>query len=802
MRDIPYAVRSLLRNSSFASAALITLALGTGATTAIFTVVDALLLKPLPYKDAERLMLVWERNIPRNKKDNVVSPGNYLHWREQNRSFDQLAGVSPNFRGTLSGPGGTPEEVPLQIVSTNFFPLLGVQPEEGRWFRDQEDTTPRTAIMISHRLWQRRFSGDRSIVNRQVLLNGQAVTVVGIMPAGFSFLFRDVDVWSTLGLPATARTPRGRWMIVLGHLKPGVTVAQAQAEMDAIHAGLGQQFPEFNTGWATTVIPLNEQLTGSLRPALLILLASVGCVLLIACANVANLLLARGTSRRREIAIRTALGASRRRVIRQLLTESVILSIAGGVLGLIVASWGVSALKSVIAVAIPLFPRLDEIGVNWGILAFASAVSVATGVLFGLVPAMALASGDLNESLREGGRVGTAREGLARSGLVIAQVALALVLLASAGLLVRSFVRLTNEDPGFRADGAMTAKISVSGDRYEKNQRVREFFNELFEGLEKRPGVAAAGGVSFLPMNGMAAATGFSIAGREDPPLGQGHVCEVRVVGGDYFGAMRIPLVAGRAFTRREQTDEAVHLVVINEKLARQHFPNGAIGQRVIVSWNDQSPDEIIGVVGDVRTSDLETEARPTIYWPQGRFTYPWTTAVIRMKDQDASAAIPLIRNEVRRLDSNVPIADIRPLDEVVARSVAQRRLTMVLLGVFAAVALVLAAIGVYGVMSYTVAQRTREIGVRMALGARRSDVLGMVLRRAFALAAAGVVLGAGAAWLLTRYMAALLYQTEPGDPMILAGVSLILVVATLLASYVPGRSATRVDPLIALRAE
>lgn len=802
MGEFRFALRTLARNPGFSLAAAVTLALGIGATTAIFTIVNALLIQPLPYHDPDRLVLVWERNIPRNKKDNVVSPGNYLHWREQVKTLDQLAGVSPNFRATLSGPGGEPEEIPIQMVSANFFPLLGVKPELGRWFRETEDASPRTAIVISHRLWSRRFSSDPSIVNRPVLLNGQPVTVVGVMPDGFSFLFRDIDVWTTLSLPASARTPRGRWMIVLGHLKHGASVTQAQAEMDAIQAGLRQQYPEFNAGWATTVVPLHAQLTGTLRPALLILMGAVGCVLLIACANVANLLLARGTARRRELAIRTALGAARRRVIGQLLTESVILSLGGGLLGLLLAWWGVETLTSVVAVTIPLFPRLDEISVNAGVLVFAVSVSVGTGVLFGLVPATAVSSRDLQDALREGGRSGTAREGTARSVFVVAQVALALILLAGAGLLIRSFVRLTQVDPGFSAGRVMTAKISVSGERYEANERVRGFFNALFENIQTRPGVAAAGGVSFLPMNGMAAATGFSIVGREDPPLGQGHVCEVRVVAGDYFGAMQIPLVAGRLFTRREQADAQVHLVVVNETLARQHFPGGAIGQKIIVSWNDQVPDEIVGVVGDVRTNDLETAARPTIYWPQGRFAYPWTTAVVRMKGGDTSAAVPLIREEVRRLDANVPVSDVRPLDEVVARSVAQRKLTMLLLGIFAVIALFLAAVGIYGVMSYIVVQRTREIGVRMALGARRGDVLRLVLGRALVLSVIGVSLGGGAAVALTRYMTALLYRTEPGDPLTLVVVAVVLVGATLLASYIPGRHATRVDPLVALRAE
>jgi putative ABC transport system permease protein len=801
MRDVTFAIRTLLRNPGFTAAALITLALGIGANTAIFTIVNALLLQPLPYKDPSRLALVWERNIPRNRPDNVVSPGNYIHWREQAKSFDQLAGVSPNFRATLSGAGAEPEELPLQMVSGNFFPLLDVKPVLGRWIRPDEDKSPRSVVMISHRLWQRRFNGDAGVVNRSVLMNGEPVSIVGVMPEGFSFLFRDVDVWAPLALPASARTPRGRWMIVLGHLKPGVTLAEAQAEMDAIHAGLRQQFPDFNTGWATTVVPLNDYLTGKLRPALLILLAAVGCVLLIACANVANLLLARGTARRRELAVRTALGAGRGEIVRQLLTESLLLSVTGGAIGLLLAWSGVASLKAVIASSIPLFPRLDEIAVNPAILAFTAIVSIGTGLLFGLAPAYVVSSRDLQESLREGGRSGTSREGLARSAFVVIQVALALVLLAGAGLLIRSFTRLMDVDPGFRAEQAMTAKVTVSGDKYKDNARVRQFFNELFDGLQRGPGVQAAGGVSFLPMNGMAAATGFSIVGREPPPRGQGHVCEVRVVAGDYFGAMSIPLLAGRAFEPREQSADKINVVVVNEALARQHFPNGAIGQRIVVSWNDEAPDEIVGVVGDVRTSDMETEARPTIYWPQGRFSYPWSTVVVRTRGNPSSAAT-LIRQEVRRLDPNVPVADVQLLETVVAKSVAQRRLTMVLLAVFAGVALTLAIVGIYGVMSYIVAQRTREIGVRMALGAQRSQILRLVVGRALLLALAGVALGTAAAWVATRYMDALLFQTNAGDPVTLASVAALLIAAALAASYVPGLSATRVDPLLALRAE
>ena len=800
MRDLRFAVRSLLRSPAFTGAALVTLALGIGANTAIFTIVNALLLKPLPYKDADRLMIVWENNIRRNKPDNVVSPGNYIHWREQTRTFDDLAGVSPNFRGTVSGDGREPEEVPVQMVSANFFPMLGVRPALGRWFRAEEDRPPRASVMLSHRLWQQRYAGDPKIVGRTIRFDGNPMTVIGVMPESFSFVFRDIDTWIPLALPASARTPRGRWMIVVGHLRPGATIEQAQAEMNAIQDGVRQQYPEFNTGWATTVIPLNDQLTGKLRPALLILLGAVGCVLLIACANVANLLMARGSARRRELAIRAALGAARGTLVRHLLLESVVLAVAGGAVGLLLAWWGVEALKAVVALSIPLFPRLDEIRVDRTILLFAFAISTVTGVLFGLAPALMGSSADLQASLREGGRSGTPREGLARSAFVVAEVALALILLVGAGLLIRSFARLMAVDPGFNPDRVMTAKVSVSGDRYEDDARERQFFNELFDRIARSAGVAAAGGVSFLPMNGMAAATGFSIVGREPPPLGQGHVCEVRVVAGDYFGAMGIPLIAGRRFDTREQADKA-NVVIVNQAMATRHFPNGAIGQRIIVSWHTEEPDEIVGVVGDVRTNDLETAARPTIYWPQGRFSYPWTTAVVRTQG-DPSAAAALIRQEVRRLDVGVPVADVRPLGEVVSRSVAQRRLIMLLLAVFAGVALTLAAVGIYGVMSYIVAQRTREIGVRMALGASRADVLRMVLGRALLLSGAGLAIGAGVAWFATRYMEALLFQTRAADPAVFVAVACVLVASALVASYLPGRWATRVDPLVALRAE
>jgi putative ABC transport system permease protein len=523
---------------------------GIGANTAIFTVVDALLLQAAAVRRRRTAGggLGAARSSGR-RRTNVVSPGNFIHWREQARSFEALAGTSPNFRGTVTGSGAEPEEVPLQLVSASLFPMLGVQPTLGRWFRPEEDRAPRSVAIVSHRFWQRRYGGDPAVLDRTLTLNGEPVSIVGVMPEGFSFMFRDIDVWVPLALPESARTPRGRWMVVLGKLKPGVTVAQAQVEMDAIHAGLAQQFPEFNTGWATTVVPMQEQLTGAVRPALVILLVAVGCVLLIACANVANLLLARGAGRRREFAIRAALGAGRTRIVRQLLVESLLLSGVGGALGVLLAWWGVGALRTVVAATIPLFPRIDEIVVHPGILGFAALLSLATGVLFGLAPALLASRRDLQDALREGGRSGTAHEGFARSALIVAQVALALVLLAGAGLLIRSFVQLLNVDPGFDPAQAMTAKVTVSGERYEEAARRRAFFNELMDRLQAGPGVKAAGGVSFLPMTGLAAATSFEILGQAKPALGQEPVCDVRVVAGDYFGAMGIPLLGRQSLS-------------------------------------------------------------------------------------------------------------------------------------------------------------------------------------------------------------------------------------------------------------
>ena len=799
-QDFRYAARLLLRAPGFALIAVAALALGIGANTAIFSVVDTLLIRPLPYTQADRLAVVWEFNVPRDKKTNVVSPGNFIHWRELNQSFKDLAAVSMTFRTTLTG-SGDPTELPVQFISGTLFGILGVRPAVGRDFTPQEDAPRVQAVAISDRLWRQRFSADPSIVNKTITLDGRPNLVVGVMPPEFFILDKTVDVWSTIGLPPTARTPRGRWICVVGRVKDGVSMAQAQDDMKRVHAELTRRFPEFNTGWTANVVPLRDQLTGSVKPALWVMLGAVGFVLLIACANVGNLVLARATARQRELAVRAALGAGRGRIVRQLLAESVLLSLVGAAGGLLLAWWGVIALRTSVADKIPV-ARLDEVSINGKVLLFTLGAALVSALIFGIAPALTSAGAKLTDALKDGGRSGSASRGArVRGAFVIVETALALVLLVGAGLLLRSFVALLNVDPGFEAARTMTVKVSIPQAKYPDAPMQQAFFNQLFEKIDALPGVVAAGGTSFLPLAGLGAATGFEIVGREKPPAGQEPVTDVRVVTHEYFKAMGVPLRRGRFFDTRD-TGTNVRRVIINEAIANKYFPGeDPIGRSIIVSWNDSGPDEIVGVVGDVRQQELETEARATIYWPPARFTYPYMTVAIRTAG-DPRAIVPGAVAALHELDPNVAAADVKTMEEVVDTAVAQRRLTMLLLSVFAALALVLAAVGIYGVIAYSVTQRTQEIGIRMALGARRGNVLGMVLRQAMTLAGIGIALGAGGAWLLTRLMQTLLFNVKPSDPATFIAVAVLLALVAAVAAMVPGLRATRVDPAIALRSE
>jgi putative ABC transport system permease protein len=800
MTDLRHGARLLLRSPGFSMVAVAALAIGIGANTAIFSVVNTLLLQRLPYGDADRLAIVWEHNVPRDRRNNVVSPGNFIHWREMNRVFEDIAAVGMTFNVTLTGHGD-PVEIPFQYVSAAFFPLVGVQPAIGRPFTQEEDRPRSRVVVISDRLWRTRLNGDPAVLTKGLTLQGESFAVVGVMPPGFSFLDKTVDLWMPVGFPAEARTPRGRWLMTVAKLKPGVTFDQAQRDMTRVAGELTTLFPSFNTGWTANVVPLREQLTGDIRPALFVMLGAVAFVLLIACANVANLLLARATSRQRELAVRAALGAGRGRIIRQLLAESLVLAAAGGAAGLMLAWWGLRVLRAVVADRIPI-QRLELVGIDGAVLGFTILASLLSGLFFGLIPAFSAAGPGLNDSLKEGGRTGSAARGKrARSVFVVVEVALALVLLVGAGLLVRSFARLMDVDAGFETARTVTLRVSLPQRRYgEPEQRVR-FFEGLFDRIDRVPGVHSSGAVSFLPLAGLGAATSYEVVGQPPPPLGQEPVADVRVITNDYFASMGIPLVRGRLF-EEHQPDDARNRVIVNETLARRHWPGeDPIGKRVKISWNDDREDEIVGVVGDVRQAELETEPRATTYWPYARNPYGSMTLTVRSAGEPLSV-VSAIREIVRDRDPQLALADVKTLDEVVSRSVAERRLMMVLLAIFACAALLLAAVGIYGVIAYSVTQRTQEIGIRLALGAQRSDVLRMVVGQAAGLAGAGIFLGAGGAILLTRFMTDLLFGVRPFDPLTFSAVAAILASVALLASYLPARRATRVDPAIALRAE
>jgi len=800
-RDLRHGARVLLGSPGFTVAAVAALAIGIGANTAIFAVVNTLLIQPLPYKDPDRLAVVWEHNLPRDRRNNVVSPGNYLHWREMNSVFAEMSIVSMTFRAAYTGDG-EPEEVKQQIVNATLFPMLGVNAALGRVFTREEDRPDSSRfVLLSDRFWRRRFAADPNIINRSIRLSGNLFTVVGVMPPGFSILDKNVDIWIPPGFTAESRTPKGRWAMVVARVKDGVTFKQAQDDMTRVASHLSVMFPDFDTGWTARVVALKEQLTGDVRPALLVLVGAVGFVLLIACANVANLLLARATTRHRELAVRAALGADRARLIRQLLTESLLLSVVGGAAGLALAWWALSLLRSVVAANLPI-QRLEFVGISGWVLLFACVAALGSGLLFGLIPAFTAAGISLTDALREGGRTGTGRRGRrVRHGLVVVEMALALVLLVGAGLLVRSFQSLMHVHPGFDPSRTLTMRVTLPSSSYQRDTQIIPFFDRVFERIGTLPGVQAAGGVSYLPLNGLGSATNFSIEGMEKPRAGDEPVSEVMVVTHEYFKAMGIPLLRGRLFDGRD-TAPNTRRVIVTEALVKKYFGGrDPIGQRIVLGWYNEGPDEIIGVVGDVHSVSLELEPRGATYLPPARFAYPFLSVVVKSSAGGLSLA-PAIVNAVHELDANVPVSEIRSMSEVMEVSTTERRLTMLLLMIFSIVALVLASVGIYGVIGYSVTQRTQEIGIRMALGAQRRDVLRMVVGNAMLLALVGIALGATGAFVLTRLMTKLLFSVEPQDPATFIVVALLLAAVAALASYLPGRRATHVDPLTALRAQ
>jgi putative ABC transport system permease protein len=803
-QDFRYGVRMLLKNPAFTSVAVLTLALGIGANTAIFSVVNSVLLGALPYKDADRLAMIYESS-PREAR-NTVNPANFMDWKEQNNSFSDMAGFVDS-RTVLVG-NGEPEELPMQFATPNLFSVLGVDAFMGRTLleNDGQPNQPR-AVVMSYGLWQRRFGSDPNIIGRQLNLSGQPTTVVGVMPPNFQWFIRKgsltakaAEIWLPFRITSDFRQRKGRFMQVVGRLKPGVTMPQAHAEIKTIASRLEQQFYDFNANWNANVIPLREQLTGDIRLPLLILLGAVGFVLLIACANVANLLLARAATRQKEIAIRAALGAKRWRVIRQLFTEGLPLAVLGGVFGLLLAWWGTSLLATL---SPPELIDLSQVKINLKVLGFTLGVSLLTGMIFSLAPALESTRLNLSDSLKEGVKGGsTTSTHRLRSVLVVAQVALALVLLVCAGLLIRSFNRLNSVDPGFNPENVLTMRVVLPGRKYDQESKVVGFFKQALERIQALPGVEAAGAISFLPFAGPYSGTNFEIEGLPVPAPGKEPITGVCVTDLNYFKAMQIPLKRGRLFTEQEAT-EMRHVVVVNETLARRYFPNEeALGKRIKIWMSDEPvPTEIIGIVADSRHKDLDGEIEPMSYWPHPELAFPFMTLVIRTKGDAANIAASA-RNVVQTIDPEQPVSDVRTLESVLAKSIAKARFSTLLLTVFAGVALVLAAVGIYGVISYLVTQRLHEIGVRMALGAQTRDVLKLVLRNGMVLALVGVVIGLGGAFALTRVMRTLLFGITPTDAVTFGTVSVLLMLVALFACYIPARRATKVDPLMALRYE
>ena len=802
LSDIRYALRNLLRRPAFTLIAVVTLALGIGANTAIFSAINALLLKPLPFPELDRVVAIWDKLPSRGLMHNEVAVANYLDWQSQSQSFEQLA-LYRWWSANLTGID-PPERIQGFLVTANYLDALGMKPILGRNFLPEENQPGKDAVaIITHSLWQQRFGGDPNIVNKTITINSVVRTVVGVMPERFNFP-KGADVYAPLAMtPELMRNRGSHSYYVIGRLKSGASIESAQAEIDNINARLEQQFPETNKGWGATVFPIVADTVRTYDTALWVMMGDVAFVLLIACANVANLMLARATGRQKEIAVRTALGASRWRIVRQLLTESVIVALIGGALGVLVGFWAVDALRAANpADAAKYAPGWYQLGINPTVLFFTLGLSVVSGIVFGLAPALQMSKPNLNDSLKEGGRQTGGSSHRLRSSLVVFEVALSLVLLVGAGLLVRSFLSLLRTDPGFNPDNVLTMNLVLPVAKYKDRPARAAFYHDLVQRVKVQPGVQSAALVNYLPLGGANSSDSYLVEGEPEPAPGQEHDGRYRVATPDYFRSMDISVLRGRGFTEHDKAD-TVRVVVVNETLARKHWPGqDPLGRRIrFYGPLDEAPwMEVVGVVKDVK-HELDNPVTPEYYLPHAQD--PWNAMVLVARTSVAPALLSgALRQQVWAIDKDQPVFDLRTMREVRSMSVALYSFSSVMLGIFASIALVLAAIGIYGVMAFAVTQRTQEIGIRMALGARTADVLKLVVRHGMKLALIGIVIGLAGSWALTRFLKQLLFGVEATDLLTFSLVSLCLLVAAFVACYLPARRATKVDPMVALRYE
>jgi len=797
IKDIRYGVRGLLKRPGFTAIALVALALGIGANTAIFSLVNAVVIRPLPFPDPDRLVWVYG-NIRNGGSRASVSPPDFLDYRSQNKTFEQFAasGTQP-LSVNLTG-SGEPERLFASAVTGNYFDTFGISPAIGRTFTiDNEKPGSDQVTVLSHAFWQKRFGGDTDIVGKTITLDSKSYQVLGVMPAGVSFP-QSAELWIPMSFDGDPdmKVRKAHFLRPIGRLKPGVTLTQAQADTDMIAGRLEQQFPESNTGWNLRLLSLREQLVGGTRTMLFVLFGAVGFVLLIACANVANLLLVRAAARQKEIALRTALGASRLRIIRQMLTESLLLSILGGALGALLAVWGVQLLVTLSADSLP--PTVN-VTIDPNVLAFTFVISILTGLLFGLAPAFRTAKVNLIDSLKDGARgaEGTLRN-RTRSLLVVFESAIAVVLLIGAGLLVRSLIALQRVDPGFDSNNVLTLRIDLPRQKYAGEGKPAKFFEELETRISSIPGVQTVGLITELPMSGQLNDLPFTVEGRPPVTVDQAFDADFRLVNQHYFNALHIPLLRGRNFTEQE-VRERKPVTLVSQQLVDTVFPNeDPMGKRLISAIGGTA-FEIIGVVGDIRHRSLQRPPFAAMYFPT--LNSNRMNLVVRTQN-DPLSIVGAVRQQVQALDRDQPISAVKRMSDWVDSSVSSQRYSTTLLAAFAVLAMILAATGIYGVMSYTAAQRTHEIGVRMALGARRFDVLKLVVRQGMLLTLVGVILGLTGAFALTRVMQSLLFGVTAKDPFTFAVVAALLSAVAFIACLVPALRATRVDPLIALRYE